>query len=200
MNKFKVGARVRFKYKGEGPACFGKVTGIHVTQDMVDLAEDSGRQYHIYIDGTCGDEIALLEEPVTHKFKVGDRVRFKDGSKHFEGVGAVTCVDNWGVTYVQSEGGDDYSLYPNGLFGDRIELLPEVPAVTGLPKQVGGDHYAKMAITPTQYVLANDIGWCEANAIKYLSRWKVKNGLQDLEKALHYVEILIAEVKAKGVV
>lgn len=59
-----------------------------------------------------------------------------------------------------------------------------------LKKQVGGDHY-KTTIQPVEYIHANDIGFCEGNVIKYVSRWKKKNGLADLEKAKHYLELLI---------
>lgn len=59
--------------------------------------------------------------------------------------------------------------------------------------QIGGDHYRKRSIQPIDFILANDLGFCEGNAIKYLVRWKDKNGLQDLEKAKHYVEFLIEQ-------
>jgi hypothetical protein len=57
--------------------------------------------------------------------------------------------------------------------------------------QVGGDHYAKLAVQPTYYALANGLGVCEANVVKYVSRWKSKGGLNDLRKAREYLEILI---------
>lgn len=61
--------------------------------------------------------------------------------------------------------------------------------------QIGGDHYAKNSIQPIDYILANNLGWCEANAVKYLTRWKAKNGLEDLRKAKHYIELLIERVE-----
>lgn len=57
--------------------------------------------------------------------------------------------------------------------------------------QVGGDHYKCLAIQPVTYNVANDIGYCEGTAIKYLSRWKKKGGVQDLEKAKHFIDLLI---------
>lgn len=62
--------------------------------------------------------------------------------------------------------------------------------------QVGGDHYAKNKIQPIDFILANNLGWCEANAVKYLTRWRNKNGLEDLRKAKHYIELLIERVEA----
>ena len=49
----------------------------------------------------------------------------------------------------------------------------------------------KKAIQPWDYIISNDIGYLEGNVIKYVSRWKDKGGIQDLEKAKHYLEKLI---------
>jgi len=57
--------------------------------------------------------------------------------------------------------------------------------------QIGGDHYREMAIGPLEYSLANDLGPCEANVVKYVSRWKAKGGIEDLRKARHYLDALI---------
>jgi hypothetical protein len=57
--------------------------------------------------------------------------------------------------------------------------------------QVGGSHYKDMAIQPIDFILANQLGYCEANVVKYICRHHKKNGLQDLEKAKHYIDIII---------
>jgi hypothetical protein len=57
-------------------------------------------------------------------------------------------------------------------------------------KQIGGAHY-KASIQCWDYIAANQIGYFEGNVIKYVSRWKDKNGLEDLKKAQHYLEKLI---------
>jgi Protein of unknwon function (DUF3310) len=62
-----------------------------------------------------------------------------------------------------------------------------------LATQIGGGHYKSFNIQPIQFILANSIPFIEGNIIKYLCRWKTKNGLQDLQKARHYLDILIAE-------
>lgn len=64
--------------------------------------------------------------------------------------------------------------------------------------QHGGQHYKGMPIEPWDYIVANDIGFLEGNAIKYLTRWKSKNGVEDLHKALHYVQKAI-EVNTREV-
>ena len=57
--------------------------------------------------------------------------------------------------------------------------------------QVGGGHYKDLPIQPVEYIHANTIGYFEGNVIKYVSRWRKKNGLADLLKAKHYIELLI---------
>lgn len=65
-------------------------------------------------------------------------------------------------------------------------------------KQIGGDHYKTMAIQPYEYITANGIGWLEGNIIKYVSRWQSKGGRQDIEKVIHYAELLLAEIDGKN--
>lgn len=59
-------------------------------------------------------------------------------------------------------------------------------------KQIAGNHY-KLPIQPWDYIHSNNIGYLAGNIIKYVSRYKTKNGIQDLEKAKHYLEKLIEE-------
>lgn len=60
-------------------------------------------------------------------------------------------------------------------------------------RQVAGNHYKSMAIQPVHFIRANNIGWYEGNAIKYICRHKQKNGIQDIEKAIHYLELVLEE-------
>jgi hypothetical protein len=57
--------------------------------------------------------------------------------------------------------------------------------------QVGGTHYVKLEIQPWEIIEANGLDFWEGNALKYLLRWKEKNGVEDLKKAIHYIEYLI---------
>ena len=58
-------------------------------------------------------------------------------------------------------------------------------------KQIGGDHYNRMKIQPVEYIVSNRLDYCEANVVKYVSRHKVKGGRADIEKAIHYLELLL---------
>lgn len=62
---------------------------------------------------------------------------------------------------------------------------------SALDTQVGGNHYKDLKIQPIEFIHANNIPFCEANAIKYLCRHRNKNGKQDLLKARHYIDLLI---------
>lgn len=65
------------------------------------------------------------------------------------------------------------------------------PNKSALDVQEGGGHYKDQAIQPIQYIHANNLGYCEANIVKYATRWKQKNGVEDLRKIKHYVDLLI---------
>jgi len=62
-----------------------------------------------------------------------------------------------------------------------------------IEEQVGGDHYRSMVIQPLEFIMANNMAYCEANVVKYISRWRNKNGVEDLYKARHYIDMLIEE-------
>jgi len=63
--------------------------------------------------------------------------------------------------------------------------------MSALDTQVAGSHYKTLKIQPVEYIHANGIGYAEGNVIKYLTRWKDKGGIADLEKAKHYIDLLI---------
>lgn len=58
-------------------------------------------------------------------------------------------------------------------------------------KQEGGNHYKRYSIQPTEFIHRNGLNFIQGNVIKYLMRYKEKNGLQDLQKAKHYIDLLI---------
>jgi len=64
-------------------------------------------------------------------------------------------------------------------------------ATSALDTQVAGDHYKGMAIQPVVYIHANKLGFMEGCVVKYISRYKDKNGKQDLLKIKHFVDLLI---------
>ena len=75
-------------------------------------------------------------------------------------------------------------------FDDRMETQ----FVSDVRSQVGGDHYSKMTIQPIEFINANGLSYMQGNVIKYVCRYRDKNGIEDLEKAKHYIDMMIAEL------
>ena len=57
--------------------------------------------------------------------------------------------------------------------------------------QVGGNHYKDMKIQPSEFINKNKLQFAEGNAIKYICRHASKGQEQDLEKAKHYIDMII---------
>ena len=58
-------------------------------------------------------------------------------------------------------------------------------------KQIGGTHYKDMKIQPSKFINDNKLLFAEGNAIKYICRHASKGEVQDLEKAKHYIDMII---------
>ena len=58
-------------------------------------------------------------------------------------------------------------------------------------KQIGGSHYKDMVVQPSEFINKNKLLFAEENAIKYICRHTTKNGKEDLEKAKHYIDMII---------
>lgn len=70
--------------------------------------------------------------------------------------------------------------------------------MSALEKQIGGDHYRKLKIQPMEYSMANGLDPCQHTIIKYVTRFRDKGGIADLEKAKHTIDLLIELERAKG--
>lgn len=66
-----------------------------------------------------------------------------------------------------------------------------------LKTQVGGNHYAILQMQPVDFIVRAKLSYIQGNIVKYLSRYKYKNGKQDLEKAWHYANLAI-ELNSMG--
>lgn len=73
---------------------------------------------------------------------------------------------------------------------DVKQQMINMGLVTVNNRQVGGSHY-KSNMECWDYIIANDLGYLEGTAIKYITRWKKKNGVEDIKKAIHFLEKLI---------
>lgn len=64
-------------------------------------------------------------------------------------------------------------------------------------RQEGGTHYKQFKHETWDVILDWGLGYLDGNAVKYLSRWRHKNGIEDLKKARHYIDKLIETEQAK---
>ena len=60
-----------------------------------------------------------------------------------------------------------------------------------LSSQVDGNHYTSMKIQPAEFINENNLEFAEGNAIKYICRWRHKHKTKDIEKAIHYLEMIL---------
>ena len=77
-------------------------------------------------------------------------------------------------------------LKEKGVVNSKVKLGD----LKSLLTQVGGDHYKKMLIQPAEFINKNKLLFAEGNAIKYICRHSSKGGIQDIDKAIHYLEMV----------
>ena len=65
-------------------------------------------------------------------------------------------------------------------------------------KQIGGSHYKKFKIQPYEFISHNNLSFFQGNVIKYVCRYLNKNGIEDLEKIIHYCELEKKKLKDMG--
>lgn len=102
----------------------------------------------------------------------------------------VTVKGCYNCRYRELKAGDypclDCYLSDNDAPGELMwERRPEPP------DQVGGNHYRIKTIQPWDYIAANNLCYFTGNVVKYVSRFRDKNGVEDLKKARHYLDKLI---------
>lgn len=79
----------------------------------------------------------------------------------------------------------------NSCDGFRGGWVKMAKPASALGVQVAGSHYKSLKIQPIEYIHANGIPFAEGCVIKYVTRWRDKGGIKDLEKAKHFLELLI---------
>ena len=72
----------------------------------------------------------------------------------------------------------------------KYALKGERATESALDKQVGGSHYKDFKIQPIEFITANKLSFIQASIIKYICRYDKKNGKEDIDKAIHYCELL----------
>lgn len=138
----------------------------------------------------------------TNKFRVGDEVKIVKLDKtiqHFGGEGILSPVGTKTfITYVDVTGEeveidkDIHSYHASDFI--LVKGKEETQVYNPLIAQEGGGHYKDRGIQPLEYTMQNNLSFCEGNVVKYISRYKSKNGIEDLAKVIHYALLASYEV------
>ena len=140
----------------------------------------------------------------TNKFKVGDEVEIVslqgtdgigcrgDCNVWIGETGRVTEVEVGDMPYKVETNNKTWSWSENNLKLVNEEAQVYNPLIT----QEGGGHYKNRGIQPLEYTMKNNLSFCEGNVVKYISRYKDKNGIEDLAKVIHYA--LLASYEEYG--
>lgn len=135
-------------------------------------------------------------------FNVGDKVilAYPECEAH-------KAMENF-IGFIEQVAGDECVIYKDDVEegfwvkNSEIELIQKASVVkaegstvikptSALDKQVSGNHYKDCGIQPIEYIHANNLSYFQGNVVKYVTRYKDKAGKADLEKAIHYLELMI---------
>ena len=98
-------------------------------------------------------------------------------------------IEEWRVHSDEKESHADHGVKP--LACDDGPMASEQVHKSPLSTQIGGYHYTKLAIQPMRYSMENNLDPLQHTIIKYVTRFRDKNGIEDLEKAKHCIDMLI---------
>ena len=74
--------------------------------------------------------------------------------------------------------------------GRKATLKPQRATERATQRQIGGNHYKDFKIQPIEFITKNKLSFIQGNIIKYVCRFDKKNGNEDIDKAIHYCELL----------
>ena len=172
--------------------------------NAMERAQAEGAEVHLFTARVSDPEDAAEAHQVISKWAEANNFNFASitAVKHkffteFWDDRAIQVIKNEGI-FVLNEHTDNVCLNDGDDFGLQQKapeptFLPEEPCTptSALDIQEGGNHYKKYPIQPIVFCHANKIPPLESSIIKYVVRHKDKNGLEDLKKARHTIDILI---------
>ena len=185
--------------------------------NAMERAQAEGAEVHLFTARVSDPEDAAEAHQVISKWAEANHFNFASitAVKHkffteFWDDRAIQVIKNTGEFVMYSDGthmsglpDHDHMAIAAETWYDhknRVKLFPHslknepafTPAeeVDPMDVQEGGDHYKKYAIQPIEFVVKNNIPVLEANALKYVVRHADKNGIEDLRKARHYLELM----------
>jgi hypothetical protein len=152
-----------------------------------------------------------------NKFKVGDEVEIvslMETIERFGGEDSILPIGSISVVNEVYDGEDELTLEDGFSYDpDDLKLIKSADEINTsqnesinkgieskpynpLVAQEGGGHYKNRGIQPLEYTMKNNLSFCEGNVVKYISRYKSKNGIEDLAKVIHYA--LLASYEEYG--
>ena len=164
----------------------------------------SDDDYYELVDDVSNtvDTINTTTDETKPKFKVGDVVKVVDigyisqytSDIKVGDVGVITYVDSdHAITPYRVEFDDDYWWFTDKcieLVGDTVDTVNDNNTTNKkynpLVVQQSGNHYKNGKIQPIEYSERNCLSMCQGNIVKYITRHKEKNGIDDLAKVVHY--------------
>ena len=69
-------------------------------------------------------------------------------------------------------------------------LKPHTATERATDRQIGGNHYTHFKIQPIEFITKNKLSFIQGCIVKYICRYDKKNGKEDLDKIIHYCELL----------
>lgn len=109
-------------------------------------------------------------------------------------------MHKYSLVRVKSRSGNEWTSPPDSLDwegkgcpGDIVAWRPvgSKKVETALNTQIGGEHYKNYTVQPVEFITKNKLGFLEGCVIKRICRYEDKNGLEDLKKAKHEIDLLI---------
>ena len=171
--------------------------------NAMERAQAEGAEVHLFTARVSDPEDAAEAHQVISKWAEANNFNFASitAVKHkffseFWDDRAIQVIKNEGI-FVLNEMTDQVCLNDGDDFGLQQKateptFLPEElrTPTSALDIQVGGNHYKKYKIQPVEFAFANKMPFLDANAFKYICRHADKNGIADLRKARHYLELM----------
>ena len=161
MTKYKAGDKVKIKsfWQPDYNEVFKvNIDDIGIVGKVEEWLPDNDQTYYVYLDCMRGRG---------------------DGGLRFSGKDLELVSDKEKVTqeYDVVNKPKHYNSDPSGVIENKFNPLSS---------QSGGNHYKIHGVQPVEYTMSNNLSFCQGNIIKYITRYADKNGIEDLEKVIHY--------------
>ena len=134
-----------------------------------------------YFESNPGEELTLEDIAVKFDLQI---------NKGLIRTAISTAVSKGLITWYTDNKGQ--VIYTSGKPANLAPVVQVVEDLEPLQTQVGGTHYTKLSIQPMEFSMKNNLDACQHSIIEYVVQFRDKNGIEDLLKARHTLDMLIA--------